>query len=484
MENTGLISSYLKPTARQILFGKIDEGSTQSELTTISQVDRAHLVMLAESGLIEPVKICRLLREIEKLRNCHFDSLLGRTTPRGLYLAYEDYLIEKLGLDIGGILQTGRSRNDLNATTLKLRLRKPYLRLLSETLRLQAILLRRARRFKEVVMPIYTHYQAAVPITYGHYLLGIASALGRDIAHLTAINTDINQCPLGAGAVGGTSLSINSARTASLLGFNAPVLHSIDAVASRDLVLRLLANATFIGITLSRLASDLQLWTTAEFGFLSLSDELVGSSSMMPQKRNPFLLEHVQGRSTSALGALVTASMAIHAKPFSNSIAVGTEAVSHLWKPLQDMIEAVILARLVAADAVPNKENMLKRAVDGYTSATALANQLVIEGGMPFREAHRTVGTIIRSALQNGHKPLQSEAEQFNLKTSLEGLNPSFVAKNANYGGGPGIASMDTCLKSVHHQWAELMRRKSEQTQKWQMADMALDAAVQKLCTN
>src|SRR5262249_17458275 len=202
------------------------------------------------------------------------------------------------------------ARNDLNATVLRIRLRQPILRLLSESLRLQAVLLRRARKFRRIVMPAYTHYQAAVPVTYGHYLAGVAGALERDILGLIEGSRELDFCPLGAGSVGGTTLPIDQQRTASLLGFSGPVLHSIDAVASRDIVTRMLAAISILGITLSRLAADLLLWTTSEFGFLKLPDRLVGSSSMMPQKRNPFILEHVQGRSAAAIGAFVAAATA------------------------------------------------------------------------------------------------------------------------------------------------------------------------------
>src|SRR6185369_13149244 len=164
--------------------------------------------------------------------------------------------------------------------------------------------------YADVTMPVYTHYQAAVPITYGHYLTGVGFALSRDIAGLMSVIADLNACPLGAGAVSGTSLPIDPARTAGLLGFDQPVPHSIDAVASRDVILRLLSAAAILGVSLSRVASDLLLWTSVEFGFLTVPDTLAGSSSMMPQKRNVYMLEHVEGRSAAALGAFVHAAAA------------------------------------------------------------------------------------------------------------------------------------------------------------------------------
>lgn len=487
MENTGRISRSLTPTARRIIFGKTANASIDTELVHLTQVDRAHLVMLVKCDIINPSFASQLLAAIEELRDCHFAPLQNRSATRGLYLLYEDCLIEKLGEQIGGILQTGRSRNDLNATVLRLRLRHPYLRLLGEALRLMAVLVRRAHRFSSAVMPAYTHYQAALPISYGHYLAGIATALGRDIASLVEAATDINRCPLGAGAVGGTSLPIDSAYTTSLLGFEKTACNSIDAVASRDLILRILASIAILGITLSRLSTDLLLWTTNEFGFLSLPERLVGSSSMMPQKRNPFLLEHIQGRSTSALGAFVSAATAMHGKPFTNAIAVGTEAVAHIWKALQDVTEAITLARLVVAGAQPERQVMLQRAIDGYTSATELANRLVVEGKIPFRSAHRMVGTAIGKASEKDGEPLQDAASRWlspeTRSVCLAGLDPVSVAQASIYGGGPGAASFKACLEELRAEWAEQMQSKRKLVKKWQAAEVALDTAVQKLCS-
>lgn len=488
MENTGRIFRGLTPTAQRIIFGITADASISVELEHIAQVDRAHLVMLAECGIVDRYCACATLRAIDELRACNFLPLRGRPAPRGVYLLYETHLIEKLGAKVGGILQTARSRNDLNATVLQLRLRGPYMRLLREVLRLQAILLGKARQFADVVMPIYTHYQAAVPITYGHYLAGIAQALERDLASLIAVRTELNCCPLGAGAVGGTSLPINPVRTAGLLGFEQPVRHSIDAVASRDLILRILASAVILGVTLSRLSADLLLWTTAEFGFLSLPDRLVGSSSMMPQKRNPFLLEHVQGRSTAALGAFVTASTAMHGKPFTNSIAVGTEAVAPLWTSLQTIMEGVILTRLVVAGASPEREAMLQRAVDGYTSATELANRLVVDGGMSFRTAHQAVGSLVRDAIEHGGQPLQDVAARWlaeaNHPVSIEGLDPVSVAQASVYGGGPGAATLDTCLRSLFTNWSIQVQQMKGQAQAWRAAEAALDEVVHNFCAD
>lgn len=487
MENTGRILRGLTPTARKIIFGESADSGVAAELAHVTRVDCAHLLMLAERGILEGWRVALVLEEIAALRAQDFAPLRGLSAPRGLFLLYENYLIERLGADTGGVLQTARSRNDLNATVLRLRLRAPYMRLLEAALRLQAVLLRRAERYAGVTMPAYTHYQAAVPVTYGHYLGGVAQAVGRDLAELFNALENLNLCPLGAGAVGGTTVAIDPVRTAALLGFDKPAANSIDAVASRDLVLRLLSSQAIFGVTLSRVAADLLLWSTSEFGFLEFDDELVGSSSMMPQKRNPFLLEHVQGRSTSALGAFTAAAASMHAKPYTNSISVGTEAVSHVWKTLQAMTEAATLARLVVAGARPQGVAMLRRAEQGYTQATEFANRLALEGGVSFRTAHKTVGSIIRGAVERGGEPLAEAAARWrteeNQALSLEGLDPAAIARAAVYGGGPGRASQEAALEALRDDWRSRRAAKRAQTWKWAAADAALSAALEEhLC--
>jgi len=456
MENTGRITRTLTPTARRILYGETAGSAIERDMFFITEVDRAHIVMLGEQGIIDGRRGRALLRAIETLRRSRFSVLRERHAPRGLYLLYEHYLAEILGDDVAGVLHTARSRNDLNATVLQLRLRQPYSHCLREALRLVAIMLRRADRFRQVVMPIYTHYQAAVPVSYGHYLAGVAVALERDIAGLIQAGSGLEECPLGAGAAGGTSVPIDPQRTAALLGFRRPTLHSIDAVASRDLVLRVLAALSVLGTTLSRLATDLLLWSTAEFSFLTFPDTLVGSSSMMPQKRNPFLLEHIQARGTAPLGAFVAAAAATHATPFTNSIAVGTEATDHVWEPLRTVTEALALARLMVAGAQPQPDAMLQRAAAGYTSATALADRLVVEHGMAFRLAHRIVGEIVRGAIDQG-EPLEAAAERAlvdaQIAIPLDDLDPGSVAGRSVHGGGPGTSSLDACLHSLRAQW-------------------------------
>jgi len=484
VDDTGRIRRPLTPTARRIVFGEPDPGPP--ELALVSRVDRAHLVMLAEQGLVDRAAAAALLVEIDVLRAGRFAPLEGAEARRGRYLLYEDWLAARLGQRTAGLLRTGRSRNDLNATVLRLRLRRPVERLLTEVLRLQAVLLAGARRHAATVMPGYTHYQPAVPTTYGYHLGGVARAVDRDLEALSAAAAGLDTSPLGAGTGHGSALPIAPARTAALLGFERPAPHALDAVASRDLVLRLLAAASIFGVTASRLAADLLLWTTAEFAFLELPDELVGSSSAMPQKRNPFLLEHVKGRSARAAGAFVAAVTAMHAAPFANSVAVGTEGCAGAPEALEAAADSAALLRLVVAGARPQPEAMLARATAGDTTATARAERLMIEDGLSFREAHHEIGRLLTEAEQADRRssvtPVVAQEGRNGGLDRLgptanpeRGLDPASVAAATRFGGGPGAPS---AIGDLRLRRAEAATEVAERTGRWRTADLDLAAAV------
>lgn len=392
------MSAELNPRTRRLVFG-MDETAMITELDLITHVDLAHLSMLASVGLLGESNANQLATLIGKLRTGRYGPLNNRPAPRGLYLMYESYLISELGEEIGGILPTGRSRNDLKATTTALRLRSMVIDFVSDAVRLQAILLGRARAYHDVVMPVYTHFQPAMPVTYGYYLLGVALALDRDIEAVRQAAKGLRRCPLGACAVAGTDLPIDPEITAAFLGFETGPEHAIDTVASRDTLLHVLSGVAGVGITIGRLATDLQLWSTSEFGLVEFPDHLVGGSSAMPQKRNAFLLEHLKAKASAAIGAWTASASAIKSTPFTNSIEVGTEAVAMAWPGLQAVATALLIAQAVVAGAKPVRPAMAARASDGFTVATAIANRLVCEG-VPFRAAHFAVGAAVRSAIE------------------------------------------------------------------------------------
>jgi argininosuccinate lyase len=479
MNDTGRIRAPLHRRIRQIVFGdQVDEASLE-EIEYLIRIDQAHVVMLVESGLLPRDSGRRLLQVAGELAETGCEALRGRSAPRGAYLLYEQYLVERLG-DVGGCVHLGRSRNDINATLVRLRMRGRYRRLSCEVLRLLAVLIRKAERHQSVEMPLYTHYRAAVPITFGHYLAGVALALLRDLQGLRDAAADLRVCPLGAGAGGGTSVPINPSRTATLLGFECGVLHSVDAVASRDLVLRVLSTASILGVTLGRVATDLQLWSTSEFDLIRFPDHLVGSSSMMPQKRNAFVLEHIHGRAGAALGAFTAAAMAMHGTAYSNSVAVGTEGVKPAWRALDEVAEAVALAGLMIRGGEPCSPNMRRLAEESDTLATELANRLVLSTGMPFRQAHHEIG----SAITAGRGGLSTQDHGKALFTSHkvafdpEWLDLVQVVASTRHGGGPAQITLRQTLARLRKAWKKAASELRAQEGVWREGEQKLALAA------
>ncbi|WP_051753616.1 argininosuccinate lyase [Streptosporangium amethystogenes] len=439
MTGTGRLTRTLGLRTRRVVYGEPGPDEIRAELELTSTIDLAHIVMLAETGLLPGPAAAALLACVTSLRADGFRELYDLDAPRGVYLMYEGHLVAELGPDIGGRLHTGRSRNDIKATVTAIRLRAELTDLLGEILRLQAALLSRARVHRDVVMPVYTHFQPAMPIGYGYYLAGLATALERDIAALRHTIGEIRHCPLGAGAVAGTDLPIEPARTAELLGFAEPSLHATDAVAARDTMLRALAVVASVGLTLSRLATDLQLWSTQEFGFIEFPERLVGGSSAMPQKRNAFLLEHVKGKAAAAVGAWTASASAMKSTPFTNSIEVGTEAVAVAWPAFAAVRDSVLLAQVLVTGARPDAARMEQRAREGFVTATVIANRLVAKG-VPFRTAHHVVGAAVREAVDSGGTELTKitlpGGEHVDMGSELPSLRAVVAAHGR--GGGPG----------------------------------------------
>jgi argininosuccinate lyase len=227
-------------------------------------------------------------------------------------------------------------------------------------------------------------------------------------------------------------LALDTARTATLLGFAAGPVHAVDAIASRDIVLDIIGIAANLAVTVSRLATDLQLWSTAELSYVEFPDWLVGSSSAMPQKRNAFLLEYLKARPGRVLGAWVAAVTATKSVPFTNSIEVGTEAMAPVGPALRTTQDVLALAALVVAGAVPRPDHARAAAARGFVDATALANELV-RRGVPFREAHERIGAaVLRVVDGDGSWPPAEFAAEF------ARLDLLAVADRARYGGGPG----------------------------------------------
>jgi argininosuccinate lyase len=299
-------------------------------------------------------------------------------------------------------MHTGRSRNDLYATMQRMLARGHWLRLTKMANALRRRLLDTAAQQIDVVMTGYTHLQPAQPITLGHYLSGVADALARDTRRLLAAWQSLNISPLGAGALATTGFPIKRERTAKLLGFDALIENSLDAVASRDYVTEVVFALTSLGITISRLNQDLHVWYSHEFGFIDIDDDIAATSSIMPQKKNPMPIEHLKAKSGHILGALTAGLAVLKGTGFMHCREVNGEMMQPLGDAAREAEAMLRLADAVIGALRVNHARMMRAAECNFSTVTDLADALVRNHGFSFRVAHQVVGALVRQAVESG----------------------------------------------------------------------------------
>ncbi len=475
-EGTGRLRRTLHPEAMKIVRKPPAPERRRWELRRLAAIDEAHLLMLRSEKLLPEASVKAVLGAIRELQDGELEGLATSVAPRGTYLLYEGALIESLGLDLGGITHLGRSRNDINACLFRLRLRESFTRVYRGLWRLRSVLVRRAAGARDLAMPVYSQFQPGLPGTFAFYLLGVERALRRDQEALQELLGSLDTSPMGAGAGGGTTVAIRPEHTAELLGFRGTCRSALDAVASRDLALRLLAAVSISGMHITRLAQDFQLWTTREFSFFTLPDELAGGSSMMPQKKNPYLLEMIKGRATRGVGQWVNAVATMQGTPFSNSVEVGTEALSGLEDGLRDFDEAARLMALIVHAAEPNPESMARSMEEGTVIAAAVADARAQATGAPFRQVHHELGAAVSEALENGTSPYAAVAAQ--MPPGEVPDTPLAWAQRYEYGGGPGARSTRDALAAAEHELDADAAWLRAALGRWEAADTARRRAV------
>ncbi len=303
--------------------------------------------------------------------------------------------------EAGGRLHTARSRNDQVALDVRLWVRDTIDRLEPMLADLQAALLDRAEEYAATIMPGFTHLQTAQPITFGHHLMAYVEMFGRDRSRLADCRKRLNESPLGAAALAGTPHPIDRVRTAKALGFDRPMANSLDAVSDRDYVLEFIAGASVTAVHLSRLAEEIVIWCSAPFRFIALSDAFTTGSSIMPQKRNPDAAELVRGKTGRIVGAFTALCMVLKGLPLTYGKDMQEDK-----EPLFDAADSLELGLAAMAgmvrDLKANAERMRAVASADYSVATDLADWLVREVGLPFRQAHHVTGALVGKAAEKG----------------------------------------------------------------------------------
>jgi argininosuccinate lyase len=361
----------------------------------------AHARMLAAAGIVTAEERDAILGGLERIRGeIEAGAFEFRTELEDIHLNVEQRLTDLVG-EPGRRLHTARSRNDQVATDFKLWVRDAVDRADGRLRELQRVLLRLAREHAASVMPGFTHLQAAQPVTFGHHLMAYVEMLGRDRSRFGDARRRLNECPLGAAALAGTSFPIDRAMTAAELGFDRPAANSIDAVSDRDFALDYLAGAAICAVHLSRLAEELVLWSTPQFGFVRMAEAFTSGSSIMPQKRNPDAAELVRGKSGRIMGSLQALLVVLKGLPlaYSKDLQEDKEGVFDA----ADSLELCLAAAAAMLDGIGvGTERMRAAAGVGHATATDLADWLVRAKGVPFREAHGIAARAVKLAETRG----------------------------------------------------------------------------------
>lgn len=362
---------------------------------------KAHAAMLAETGIISREDADKIVAGLDAvLTEIEAGNFAFKRELEDIHMNVEARLAELIGA-VAGRLHTARSRNDQVATDFKLYVRDTIDHLDGQLREFQLALVGKAEAHAATIMPGFTHLQTAQPVTFGHHCLAYVEMAARDRGRLADARRRLNECPLGAAALAGTSFPIDRERTAAGLGFDGPTRNSLDSVSDRDFVLETLAAAAICATHLSRLAEEIVIWSTPGFDFVRLPDSFTTGSSIMPQKRNPDAAELVRAKTGRVVGALTTLLIVMKGLPlaYSKDMQEDKEAAFDALDALSLSLAA--MTGMVETLAV-NEEAMRGAASRGFSTATDLADWLVRTLGLPFREAHHATGALVAKAEKKG----------------------------------------------------------------------------------
>ena len=385
---------------------------------------QAHTIMLLQNNIITKKDAKKILSSLENLKNEKFDSSSG---AEDIHELIESLVIKKAGMASGGKMHTARSRNDQVVLDIRMKIRDDINIICNCLLDTIESLVSVSKNHQKTIMPFYTHLQQAQAGLFSHYLLAQADVLSRDFQRLFDTFQRINQSPLGAGPVGGTSITIDRQSTAKMLGFDGVVENSLDATSTRDFVAEYVAMISILMTNLSRISEDFIIWSTSEFSFIELSDEFTSPSSVMPQKKNPDILELTRGKTAEIIGNLTAILTTI--KGLASGYGRDLQQIkSSIWSTSKISISALLIIKSIILTMKVNEKQMKKVTESSSLIALDIAEKLVQEG-IPFRVTHKIAGVLVQLA-HNSKKPI-SKLTTSEIKKSVEGtkVNPKIVSK-------------------------------------------------------
>ena len=448
-------------------------------------INKAHVVMLMEQKIIKWQDGAKILKALAKQSSSKLDP-----SAEDVHMAVEEVVLAETGPEVGGNLHIAKSRNDQVSTAIRMQLRKELLGIMFNVLDMQQSLLETASKHVDTVILEYTHLQPAQPVTFAHYLLSHYDVLGRDLQRLLGAYERVNLCPLGAGALATTSFPINRKRTAELLGFSDMLENSIDAVGSRDFIIETIAALTLAAVNLSRLAEDLIIWSSPEFGTVELPDEFTSTSSIMPQKKNPEVLEVIRARASYVLGDYVAATAALKSLPSTYNLDF-QEITPKLWASIDNLSGSLsIFAKLMPNLKVST--NVESKAAAGFVGATELANMLVRKYNVPFRTAHMISGAVVKALLDSKQTLLDATPQLLEkmaqnsagLKLAVkvadivECTNPRKIIETYKVQGGPSPVEVERALTQRNKNLRLEQKKVSELKQELAKSESKLETIV------
>ena len=383
---------------------------------------RAHTLMLLKCKIIQKSDAKKILYALNSIKD---KDLINGGESEDVHELVESLVIRKAGLKSGGRMHTARSRNDQVSLDMRMKIRDDILEICRGILDCSDLLLKLAEKHQRTVIPLYTHMQQAQVGTLSHYFLAHLDALLRDFERLTSAYSRINQNPLGAGPIGGTSLPINRKDTSHLLGFDGLVENSIDATSSRDFAAEYVCNIAILMTNISRIAEDLVIWSSSEFSFVEFSDKFASPSSVMPQKKNPDIMELTRGKTAMTIGSVTGILSAI--KGLSTGYGRDLQEIKpEVWSASDTAMGAVAILGSSLSSIKVNEGVMKKAAKGGYMAALDIAEQLVLYG-MPFREAHKITAQLVQKAHADKIPLNKLDLKKIREAVSKSGVKPAYV---------------------------------------------------------
>lgn len=413
----------------------------------------AHVRMLGDRDILSKRDVTRIVEGLERIRDeIERGGFEWDSSKEDVHMNIEAALIEAIG-EVGGRLHTGRSRNDQVATDMRLWTRGACQSIIGDIDALLEVLVEKAEQHLDFLMPGYTHLQRAQPVRLAHHLLAWAEMLERDRGRLVDAQERMNESPLGSAALATTTFPLDREATARALGFARPMRNSIDAVSSRDFLIEAVSALAICSVHLSRIAEELVLWSSQEFGFMQMSDAFTTGSSIMPQKKNPDMPELVRGKTGRVVGSLVNLIVMLKGLPLSYNRDL-QEDKAPVFEAFDTVHECLAVLSGSIASATFDRERMAAALAEGFLNATEVADWLASRG-VPFREAHRVAGQLVQQAVERGQtlselpiEVYQSIHEAFD-DSVFQSLDMETAVERRDVLGGPARARVEGAMAEL-----------------------------------